>query len=102
MVSEKKPASDITVRKISREILSPEIYHAVESVEIEIWEQVQPGLSLEIEQGIIKLNLRLSVSTKKIAAWIAGVSGFVLGIVKLLNWLIPILNAYYNKSPPTP
>lgn len=102
MSSQNIPAQEISIKKISEEKLSPDINIAIEMVEIEVWEKIRPGLIIHLDKNDFNLSMRVCFSTKKMFAWITGIIGFAFGFVKILNWLAPILEYYYNKSPPLP
>ena len=89
----------VSLDSIAKEKLANQIIKDIESVELEIWESAESGLSLEIGKKTIRLRLNLIVPTKKFLAWFGGITATASGIITALKWLVPILAGYFVKPP---
>ncbi len=89
----------VSLDSIAKEKLAKQIIKDIESVELEIWENVRSGLSLQVCKKDIRLMLNLIVPTKKFLAWFGGITATISGITTILKWLMPILAEYFIKPP---
>lgn len=96
------PRTGVSIEKVAAKKLQQNINQSINLVHIEVWERIEPGCNIQINKDKINLILRLSIGTNKFIAWITGIFTILVGSVKVLFWLVPILDAYYNKSPPIP
>ena len=101
-MSRKTIVRRISLEQIVSERLPPKTIDNIDLVEIEVWEIVESGLSFYLNKDEFNFTIKLRFPTKKILAWIMGIIGFTISLVTIIDWLIPILEAYYNKSPPLP
>lgn len=90
----------ITLEKIAKEKFAKQIVKAIDSIELEVWENAESGLSLDIGKKTIRLRLSYIVSTKKFLVWSGGIATAIGGGITILKWLTPILVAYLANPPP--
>jgi len=90
----------VTLEKIAKEKFAKQIVKDIDSIELEVWENVESGLSLDIGKKIIRLRLNYIISTKKFLAWSGGIVATTGGIITVLRWLIPILQGYFPHPLP--
>ena len=90
----------VTLEKIAKEKLSKQLTKDIDSIEIEVWENVEPRLFLEISKRTISLRLNYIGSTKKFLAWCGGIVATIGGVVTVLKWLVPIFVAYLTHPMP--
>jgi hypothetical protein len=90
----------VSLEKIAKEKLAKQIIKDIDCIEIEVWENVESGLSLEIGKKTIRLRLNYIVSTKRFLVWSGGIITALGGAITVLKWLMPILAVYFAKPPP--
>ena len=90
----------VTLEKIAKEKLAKHIVKDIDSIELEVWENVESGLSLHIGKKTIRLRLNYIISTKKFLAWSGGIVATTGGVITVLRWLIPILQGYFSRPLP--
>ena len=90
----------VSLEQIAKEKLAKQIIKDIDSIELEVWENVESGLSLEIGKRTIRLRLNYIVSTKKFLTWFGGIATAIGGGITVLKWLMPILVGYLAKPPP--
>jgi len=90
----------VSLEKVTIEKISKQIIKDIESVEVEVWEKIEPGFSLKIERKIIELRLHYETSTRKFLAWFGGIAATTGGVIAILKWLTPILVSYFANPPP--
>ncbi|MBI5838989.1 MAG: hypothetical protein HZB19_02695 [Chloroflexi bacterium] len=90
----------VALEKIAAEKLSRQVIKDIDAIEVEVWEKVEPGLSLKIGKKVIELRLNYRTSTRKFIAWLSGIVTTTGSIIAVLKWLAPILVGYFAKPPP--
>ena len=60
----------VSLEKVAIEKRSKQIIKAIDSVELEIWEQVESGLRLKVGERTTEFRLNYKISTKKFLAWL--------------------------------
>ncbi len=90
----------VTLEKIAKEKLAKQIVKDIDSIELEVWENVESGLSLHIGKKAIKLRLNYIIPTKKFLAWSGGIVATMGGVITVLKWLLPILQGYFAHPLP--
>jgi hypothetical protein len=90
----------VSLEKIAKERLARQIVESIDTIEIAISENVEPGFLLEIGRKTIRLRFNYIGSTKKFLAWCAGITTAIAGAITVLRWLMPIIVAYFAHSPP--
>lgn len=89
----------VSLEKITKEKLGKQVLKDIDSIEVEVWENVEAGLSLAISKKTIALRLNYIVSTKKFLTWFGGIVTAIGGSLTALKWLIPILIKHFTRSP---
>jgi hypothetical protein len=90
----------VTLEKIAKERLGRKKVKDIDSIELEVWENVESGFSLEVGKRTIRLRLNYIVSTRKFLAWSGGIVATAGGVITVLRWLIPILDSYFAHPMP--
>lgn len=100
MSPKRKNIQIITIEELSTEKLPGNLDKAINQIEFEIWEKVEPGFKIVIDKSEINAWLRVKIPLNKFLATIAGLAGSIWAIIKVIIWLLPILETYYNTSHP--
>lgn len=87
----------VTLEKIAKEKLAKHIVKDIDAIELEVWENVESGLSLQIGKKTIRFRLNYIISTKRFLAWSGGIVATTGGVITVLRWLIPILQGYFSR-----
>jgi hypothetical protein len=90
----------VTLEKVAKEKLAKQIVKDIDTIELEVWENVESGLSLHICKKTIKLRLNYIIPTRKFLAWSTGLVATMGGVITVLKWLLPILQAYFDHPMP--
>ena len=90
----------ISLEKLAKEKLKKQILQDIDYIDVEVWEKVESGLSLKIGKKVFEFRLIIKTSTKKFAAWLAGLTATISGLITIFRWLIPILVEFISKPPP--
>lgn len=90
----------VSLERVAEEKLTKQIVRDIDATELEVWENVEPGLFLVVSKKTIKLRLNYIGSTKKFLAWSGGIATAIGGVITILRWLIPILATYFAQPPP--
>jgi hypothetical protein len=90
----------VSLERVAKEKLGKQRVRNIDLIELEIWENVEPGLFVEVNKRTIKLKLNYIVSTKKFLIWSGSLVTAIGGAITVLKWLSPILVAYYANLPP--
>jgi hypothetical protein len=90
----------VTLEKIAKEKLAKHIVKDIDSIELEVWENVESGLSLHVDKKTIRLRLNYIISTKKFLAWSGGTIAAIGSVITILRWLIPVFQIYFAQSMP--
>jgi hypothetical protein len=90
----------VSLERVAKEKLGKQKVKNIDLIELEIWENVEPGLFVEVNNRTIKLRLNYIVSTKKFLVWSGGIVTAIGGAITVLKWLLPILVAYSANPAP--
>src|SRR5690242_10267145 len=96
----KKTIRKVPLEKIAREKVRKSLLQDVDSTEVEVLINGEPGLSINVTKKTTEIKFILKTSTKKVLAWLSGSTIVLITVAKALNWLMPILAGYLSKPPP--
>ena len=93
----------LSIDELALKYLSPKINSNIDDVvlvELNVFDDIEPGVILKADRKDIKIFVSAQIKTKKFLVWLGGLTGSLWVVFQVLNWLIPILEDFYNKSPP--
>jgi len=90
----------VRLEKVVKERLSSQIIKSIDSLDIEIWEKIESGITLNVSSKFVKIRVCYKIPTKKLLAWAGGIAAICGGGVTVLKWLTPIIIGYFAKAPP--
>lgn len=96
----KRKTQKVSFEEISKEKLRKQLIEDIESIDVEVLINSEPGLFVKISKKTTEVKLIISTSTKKIAAWFGSTILVLSAVVKIASWLLPILVGHFSKPPP--